>query len=156
MRLLLLGFLVSSLSQASVPPHWEEFSAPGVEKMWKSLDVKEAYVSLMNESSSYTLSDFDPKLYVSGLPEVRSFIHSLIGIRQYKIEKSESVQTLGNWTVKIEGSYLKKNQMKLSFCEIHTFTATGFQQKQLFYPQLESSKVLGARSCFEALSSVVQ
>lgn len=108
MRLLVMGLLFSSFSQASIPSQWEEFSAPGVEKMWKSSEVKEAYASLMNDSSSYTLTDFDPKLYVSAIPEVKSFMHSLLGISQYKIEKSESAQTPESWTVKIEGSYLKK------------------------------------------------
>lgn len=156
MRILLLGLLLSSLSEASIPPQWEEFKAPGVEKMWKSSAVKEAYVSLMLDSSNFIMSDFDPKIYVQALPDVRSTIHNIIGISHFKIEKSQSERTADSWIVKIEGTYLRKNNLKHSFCELHTYTANSFVQKQLFFPTPESQKVLQTQNCFETLSAVTK
>lgn len=130
--------------------------APGVDRMWKSTTYEDTFVSIFTHSSDFILTDFLPVVYVKGLPEVREFIHGMVGIKNYRITKSESSRGSDGWVIKVQGDYLRQGTLPIFFCEVHRFTETAFTQRQLLVPVAESKKLFGSGDCFAALEEVTR
>jgi hypothetical protein len=130
---------------------WEQLSAPGMKGMWKSKSLKDVFISHLQESGEYPIEEFDSKLYIEGLPEVREVMHMILRIKDFRIEKHEARRQGERWVIKLEGSYLRRGSVPVRFCELHIFTKELFEQKQFQAPAPEASGL----DCFAQLQEVL-
>jgi hypothetical protein len=155
MPIIVLSFIVllQGAAFAAVPSGWQVGEGPGMKAFWTHQTIAGSSIGVVEENDEYNLTAFKEDVYVRELADVRSFLHNLMGIEKWAIEKHEISRTANALTLTIQGSYLRGGEIPVRFCERHEFTATRFQQTQLIAPTASFEK-LAPQGCVAMLQEV--
>lgn len=145
--------LLQGAASAAVPSGWKVGEGPGLKAFWVHETIAGSSLGVTEENDDYNLTAFKEDVYVRELADVRSFLHNLMGIEKWAIEKHEISRTATSLALTIEGSYLRGGEIPVRFCERHEFTATRFQQIQLITPTASLAQI-APQGCVTLLQGV--
>ena len=148
-----LFVLLSQNALASVPTGWQTGEAPGMKASGTHDSLAGSSIGVTEATDDYNLTAFKEDIYISELADVRSFLHNLMGIEKWTIDKHQITRSARDVVLTIEGSYLRGGEIPVRFCERHEFTATRFQQTQLITPTA-SLQQLAPQGCVALLQEV--
>lgn len=151
--LITLLVLLSQSAVAAVPKGWQTGEAPGMKAFWTHESIAGSSIGVTEETDDYNLTAFKEDIYISELADVRSFLHNLMGVEKWTIDKHQVTRGARDVVVTIEGSYLRGGEIPVRFCERHEFTATRFQQTQLITPTASLER-LAPQGCVALLQEV--
>lgn len=136
-NLLYLLTIIPSIVCASISADWKKMDSFGVEEAYQLITDPSSIMTVVkkNDFDDFNLQKFNLDTYVKALPETKNFIHQLVGITEWKVEKYEKQEFLQGANrvilVKLKGTYLRKGQVKVVFEEWHHFYESTFLQLQL-------------------------
>ncbi len=136
MKFLSLVVLISLPVLAS-HPDWKKIENPDMKAFWEHSTNKGATLTIYEDKDTFELKEFDAELYSKELPSVRSMLHMIVGMKDWKINSKEVVKQNDKVTITFQGTYLRTGTNLVHFCEKHEFTSTTFTQTQMMAPKSE-------------------
>jgi len=153
LMLITLLALFSQSALAAIPKGWQAGEGPGMKAFWTHETIAGTSIGFTEDTDDYNLTAFKEDIYIRELADVRSFLHNLMGVEKWAIDKHQVTRSARNVVLTIEGSYLRGGEIPVRFCERHEFTATHFQQAQLITPTASLER-LAPQGCVALLQEV--